>query len=80
VPQVQEDYKWSRPVFGAGKDFAYLKAAKSHVTFGLVNAEKLHDPHNRLEGTGKDMRHVKLRSMADIDPALFKEWIIMLIG
>jgi hypothetical protein len=29
VKKVQEEFKWSRPVFGKEKDFAYLKTAKA---------------------------------------------------
>lgn len=74
VAGVTEEYKWSRPVFRASKDFAYLKVAKAYVTLGFFNFEKLHDKHNKLEGTGKDMRHIKLKSMSDVDSDLLKEW------
>lgn len=74
VPDVREDYKWSRPVFRAAKDFVYLKTAKNYVTLGFFNFGKLEDSNNRLEGTGKEMRHIKLKTMADIDSELFKNW------
>jgi hypothetical protein len=75
VKDVREEYKWSRPIFATTKDFAYFKTAKSHVTFGFSQASKLDDPDGRLEGTGKDMRHIKLRTMADVDTALMKKWL-----
>jgi len=75
VPGVTEEFKWSRPVFRSTKDFAYLKSAKAYVTFGFMEAGKLHDPDGRLEGTGKDMRHIKLRTMADVDEKLLKGWL-----
>ena len=75
VPNVTEEFKWSRPVFRATKDFAYFKSAKAHVSFGFSEASKLHDPDGRLEGTGKNMRHIKLRTMADLDAALLKQWL-----
>ena len=74
VPGVVEEYKWSRPVFKAQKDFAYLKTAKAYVTLGFFKYDKLSDPNNLLQGTGKDMRHIKLKSTADIDSSLLKEW------
>lgn len=75
VKDVREEYKWSRPIFATAKDFAYFKTAKTHVTFGFSQASKLDDPDGRLEGTGKDMRHIKLRTMADVDAALLKKWL-----
>ena len=76
VPGVTEEFKWSRPVFKAKKDFAYLQTTKATVNLGFFNFQELDDPENRLEGTGKSMRHVKLKTMNDIDPALFRQWFI----
>ncbi len=70
--------RWSRPVFRTTKDFAYLKSAKAHVSFCFTGASKLPDPDGRLEGTGKDMRHIKLRTLADVDAALLKKWLKVL--
>lgn len=74
VPGVKEEFKWSRPVFRSDKDFAYLKTARAYVTLGFFKFEKLRDVHGRLEGTGKDMRHIKLKTVQDIDSELLKEW------
>ncbi|NEM99306.1 DUF1801 domain-containing protein [Pontibacter burrus] len=74
IPNVTEEFKWSRPVFRADKDFAYLKTAKAYVTLGFFNFQKLQDPDNRLEGTGKDMRHIKLKTINDIDRELLTAW------
>jgi hypothetical protein len=73
--QVQEEFKWSRPVFRKERDFAYLKTAKAYVTLGFFNFQKLEDPGKLLEGTGKDMRHIKLKSVDSIDKELLKKWI-----
>jgi len=75
VPGVQEAFKWSRPVFNAGKDFAYLKTAKAYVTLGFFQFDKLPDPNGLLEGTGKDMRHIKIKSHQSIDKALLQQWL-----
>lgn len=78
VPNVTEEFKWSRPIFSTEKDFAYFKCAKAHVSFGFTEASKLQDPDRRLEGTGKNMRHIKLRTMGDVDAALLKKWLLAL--
>lgn len=41
--------------------FAYVNAFKAHVNVGFFQGASLEDPHRLLEGTGKRMRHVKLR-------------------
>ena len=41
--------------------FAYVNAFTSHVNVGFFGGAELSDPNGLLEGTGKFMRHVKLR-------------------
>ena len=47
--------------------FAYVNAFTAHVNVGFFRGAELADPAELLEGTGKYMRHVKLRSGADVD-------------
>jgi hypothetical protein len=48
----------------------YISAHKAHANIGLFGAD-LPDPNGIMEGTGKRLRHVKLRSPEDVDrPAL----------
>jgi hypothetical protein len=49
--------------------FAYVNAFTAHVNVGFFRGAELPDPAGLLEGTGKHMRHVKLRPGADIDAA-----------
>lgn len=74
VPDVIEEFKWSRPVFKSKKDFAYFKTTKAYLTLGFFHFQKLKDEKNLLEGTGKDMRHIKLKTEKDLDEKLLKEW------
>jgi hypothetical protein len=41
--------------------FAYVNAYSSHVNVGFFHGATLPDPAHLLQGTGKFMRHVKLR-------------------
>ncbi len=47
--------------------FAYVNAFKSHVNVGFFRGAELADPNGLLEGTGKFMRHVKLRPEGEVD-------------
>jgi len=79
VQNVTEEFKWSRPIFKLDKDFAYLQANKNHVNLGFYKGfEKLNDPNGILEGTGKTMRHIKLKTVSDVDTELLSEWFITL--
>lgn len=53
--------------------FAYVNAFKAHVNVGFFRGAEIADPERLLEGTGKFMRHVKLRPESEVDaPALMK--------
>lgn len=47
--------------------FAYVNVFKSHVNVGFFLGADLKDPAHLLEGTGKRMRHVKLKPGAPLD-------------
>jgi hypothetical protein len=47
--------------------FAYVNAFRAHVNVGFFRGAEIADPHGLLEGTGKFMRHVKLRPDRDVD-------------
>jgi len=49
--------------------FAYVDAFTSHVNVGFFRGASLADPGGLLEGTGKYMRHVKLRPGGAVDAA-----------
>ncbi len=47
--------------------FAYVNAFTAHVNVGFFRGAEIADPNGLLEGTGKFMRHVKLRPETDVD-------------
>ena len=47
--------------------FAYVNAFTAHVNVGFFRGAELADPGHLLEGTGKYMRHVKLRPGQQVD-------------
>jgi hypothetical protein len=49
--------------------FAYVNAFGAHANVGFFFGAMLADPAGLLEGTGKRMRHVKLRPGRDLDVA-----------
>ncbi len=70
APQVKEGVNsWGLPMFDSSGPFGYFMIGKSHVTFGLYSGTSLDDPEKLLEGTGKSLRHVKLRSVEDLKRA-----------
>jgi hypothetical protein len=47
--------------------FAYVGVFRAHVDVGFFHGAALPDPLKLLEGTGKSMRHVKLKPGRDLD-------------
>jgi len=53
------------------EQFTWLAPYPKHVVFGFYYATELPDPEGLLEGTGRLMRHAKIRTAADLErPAL----------
>ncbi|WEK44604.1 MAG: DUF1801 domain-containing protein [Candidatus Sphingomonas colombiensis] len=55
--------------------FGYAAAFSAHVNIGFFHGAALPDPAGLLEGTGKRMRHVKLRHGKPIDEEAVSELI-----
>ena len=55
--------------------FAYANAFKAHVNVGFFCGVGLADPDGLLEGTGKFMRHVKLRPGQQVNDAALRQLI-----
>ena len=55
--------------------FAYVNAFKAHVNVGFFRGAELDDPDAILVGTGKLMRHVKLRPDDPVDEAALERLI-----
>jgi len=47
--------------------FAYVNTFTAHANVGFFRGAELPDPNGLLDGTGKFMRHVKLRPEAELD-------------
>lgn len=56
--------------------FAYVGVFTAHVNVGFFHGVALPDPARLLQGTGKSMRHVKLRPGAPSDRAALEALIV----
>jgi len=63
-PDIQEEFRWGVPVFGGRY---YIGALKDHVNLGFSISGLSPDKLKLFEGSGKTMRHLKIRSLQDID-------------
>ena len=77
VPKSREAINpWGIPIFEWNGPLCYVMVGKNHVTFGFPRGTSLQDPAKLLQGTGKNLRHVKLREVSDVHDANVKKLIL----
>jgi hypothetical protein len=55
--------------------FGYVAVFRAHANVGFFRGAELADPKGLLQGTGKRMRHVKVRPGVDLDGAALEALI-----
>jgi hypothetical protein len=77
VPDATASIKWGVPFYARnGKSICSLAAFKEHVGINFFAPPSvLVDPKKKLEGGGKTMRMLKVRSAADIDTTSILRWL-----
>jgi hypothetical protein len=60
--------------------YAYIAPQKSYVNLGFYQGASLPDPRGLLEGTGKGLRHVKIRSLEEAERAGVRELIVAAVA
>lgn len=69
-PNLTQRVRWGMPGFTGIKDIATVyhagKGDNMHVNLQLFMGAHLDNPHGLIEGTGKNMRNIKFRSVDDI--------------
>jgi hypothetical protein len=55
--------------------YVYAQPYTPHVNLGFYQGADLPDPEHRLEGTGKNLRHVKIRAREDVDAPAIRQLI-----
>ncbi|MCS4538070.1 MAG: DUF1801 domain-containing protein [Thaumarchaeota archaeon] len=76
-PSIKEAIKWGSLTFISDENIAWIinYPQKEYTNFGFFRATELSDPKRLLEGSGKGLRHVKIKSEKDIDAKQFTAWI-----
>lgn len=67
APSLIESVKWGNGCWiGKTGPVAYVYSGKDHVQFGFFMGAKLNDSKRLLQGSGKFVRHTKIRTRSDI--------------
>ena len=75
-PDVRELLGDGHPIACVGDAaFGYVDAFAAHVNVGFFHGAELQDPACLLQGTGKRMRHVKIRWAEPVNSAALREMI-----
>lgn len=75
-PDLTESLKWHVPTYSLnGKNLMGLQDFTVHVNLNFFRGARLHDARGILRGTGKQVRHIRFRLVADIDCDALKELI-----
>jgi hypothetical protein len=75
-PDVRELLGDGHPIACVGDAaFGYVDAFAAHVNVGFFYGAELQDPACLLQGTGKRMRHVKIRWAEPVNSAALREMI-----
>ena len=76
-PSMKEAIKWGGLTFISDGNIAWIinYPQKEYINFGFFRATELSDPKKFFEGSGKGLRHVKIRSGKDIDPRQLATWL-----
>ncbi len=68
LPDAEEKVKWGNITYlRKSKNLAWIIVYEGHVDFGFFRGAEL--ASQRLEGTGKGLRHIKICRIEDIDEA-----------
>ncbi len=65
--ETDERIMYGGIMFSLNDDFGGLFVRKNHVSFEFTQGFLMYDPDDILEGTGKYRRHLKIRSISDIE-------------
>lgn len=77
-PEIKEEVKWGNITFSKSRNhigWILNYTTTDYLNLGFFKGAKLSDPKKLLEGTGKGIRHQKIRKENDIDKKQITKWI-----
>ncbi len=75
APQLSEQIKYGFPWYVEKENVCVIMAAGTWVDLGFYRGTELKDPKELLEGSGKGMRHIKVRTLNEIDSEYFTQLV-----
>lgn len=75
APAAREQIAYGIPMWKANGWVAFLSPTKRDVTFGFTYGAEFTDRYGLLRGAGKMSRHVKVRSVDEIDVTALRSYL-----
>ena len=72
--ELREEMKWNVPTYSINKNICSIMAHKNHVNLQIFQGAKIKDA-NKLEGSGKGMRHIKYKDLNEVKVAQVKKYL-----
>lgn len=80
-PELERTVKWGQGCFALeGVQKVYLHTEEDHVQLGFYAGSSMKDPLGLLVGSGKHVRHVKVRTPRDVDAEAFAALVAQVVG
>ncbi len=72
---VEETVKWGFPTYVKDGNVCSINDHEDYLRLQFFRGSALTDSDGLLEGTGKGMRHLKVRSKEDVQPEVIQAWV-----
>ncbi|MBT2211010.1 DUF1801 domain-containing protein [Actinomadura sp. NEAU-AAG7] len=75
APAAVEGLAYGSPAWRGAEVFAVVSQSKTHLTLAFERGAEFEDEHGLLEGVGRRTRHVKIKSLDDLDEHALRDYI-----
>ncbi len=75
APQAREVISYGIPMYSRKKPLAWINPSKTGITFGFRQGVSFEDKYGLLRGSVKHARHLKMRTLKDVNKAAVRYYI-----
>ncbi len=75
APQAQETISYGIPAYKVRGFIAVISPTKRDITLGFSRGARFEDKYGLLRGVGRVSKHVKMRSVADVNRAALRYYL-----
>jgi len=74
-PAVTELISYGIPAYRRKRIIAVISPTKKDITFSFSRGAQMEDRHDLLRGEGKSSKHIKLKSLDELDETVVRYYI-----